>query len=133
MHVVHKRDRVTTQCSLQAITCIVETGHNHVHPFRRVKEAVSGNEDFKTTNATWGNRWGAPLLTSIGRVLIVILPRQVFCHISAAHTCYYSKPRRCGENGITNYFTRLRSSPRVKKVLERSTTVLPCTFAESRS
>jgi hypothetical protein len=36
--------------SLQDIYCIVE-GAGNIHPFRRVREALAGNEDWRVTNS----------------------------------------------------------------------------------
>lgn len=38
----------------QDIFCIVE-GAPNAHPFRRVREAVADNEDFRITNSPWSN------------------------------------------------------------------------------
>ncbi|KDR68360.1 hypothetical protein GALMADRAFT_231325 [Galerina marginata CBS 339.88] len=38
------------------IFCIVEGGQNQAHPFRRTRDAVSGNEDFSIINSPWTNR-----------------------------------------------------------------------------
>lgn len=40
----------------QEIFCIVETGSNHTHPFRRVRDAVAGNDDFTVNHSTFTNR-----------------------------------------------------------------------------
>jgi len=41
---------------MQEIFCVVEMGQNQVHPFRRVRDAVSGNEDFAVTHSSWTTR-----------------------------------------------------------------------------
>lgn len=41
---------------LQEIFCVVEGGQNHAHPFRRVKDALSGDEDFVITPSRWTDR-----------------------------------------------------------------------------
>ncbi|KAF5334179.1 hypothetical protein D9758_014826 [Tetrapyrgos nigripes] len=38
------------------IFCIVEGGQGQTHPFRRVRDAVGGMEDFTTTHSPWTNR-----------------------------------------------------------------------------
>lgn len=40
----------------QEIFCIVESGQNHTHPFRRVRDAVAGNDDFSVSHSTFTNR-----------------------------------------------------------------------------
>jgi len=54
------------------IFCIVEGGQNH--PFRRVREAVSGSEDFTTTHSPWSNRLHATYRRLIPAIEIEILP-----------------------------------------------------------
>jgi hypothetical protein len=39
----------------QEIFCIVESGKNQ-HPFRRVRDAISGNDDFTVTHSPWTDR-----------------------------------------------------------------------------
>jgi hypothetical protein len=41
---------------LQEILCIVEAGQAHQHPFRRVRDAISGHEDFKAAHSAWTDR-----------------------------------------------------------------------------
>ena len=40
----------------QEIFCIVETGSNHAHPFRRVRDACAGLDDFSVTHSPMTNR-----------------------------------------------------------------------------
>ncbi|KAF9566539.1 hypothetical protein CPC08DRAFT_682405 [Agrocybe pediades] len=56
------------------IFCIVEGGHSHAHPFRRVRDAISGNEDFTVTHSTWTNRLYVTFRRLIPAIDIEILP-----------------------------------------------------------
>lgn len=41
---------------MKEIFCIVEGGQSQAHPFRRVRDAVAGSEEFTTTHSPWTNR-----------------------------------------------------------------------------
>ncbi|KAF8632179.1 hypothetical protein AX17_004919 [Amanita inopinata Kibby_2008] len=56
------------------IFCIVEAGQSHLHPFRRVRDAISGNEDFKATHSPWTDRLYVTYRRSIPAIEIEILP-----------------------------------------------------------
>ncbi|KAF9527437.1 hypothetical protein CPB83DRAFT_768486 [Crepidotus variabilis] len=56
------------------ILCIVEGGLNQSHPFRRVREAVSGNDDFSVTHSPWTNRLHVTYRRPIPSIDIEILP-----------------------------------------------------------
>ncbi|KAF9450229.1 hypothetical protein P691DRAFT_810986 [Macrolepiota fuliginosa MF-IS2] len=56
------------------IYCIVEGGQNHPHPFRRVRDAVSGQEDWTSTHSPWTNRLHVTYRALIPSVEIEILP-----------------------------------------------------------
>ncbi|RDB30398.1 hypothetical protein Hypma_007220 [Hypsizygus marmoreus] len=54
------------------IFCIVESGQ--FHPFRRVRDAVAGNQDFTSTNSPWTNRLHVTYRRLIPAIDIEILP-----------------------------------------------------------
>ncbi|KIK92229.1 hypothetical protein PAXRUDRAFT_34612 [Paxillus rubicundulus Ve08.2h10] len=54
------------------IFCIVEGGPTH--PFRRVRQAIAGNEHFTTTHSPWSNRLLATYRRLIPAIEIEILP-----------------------------------------------------------
>ncbi|KAJ2933216.1 hypothetical protein H1R20_g3929, partial [Candolleomyces eurysporus] len=56
------------------IFCIVESGANHTHPFRRVRDAVAGNDDFSVSHSTFTNRLHVVYRRPIPAVEIEILP-----------------------------------------------------------
>ncbi|PPR00290.1 hypothetical protein CVT24_005031 [Panaeolus cyanescens] len=56
------------------IFCIVEGGLNQAHPFRRVRDAVSGNEHFTITHSPWTNRLHVTYRRCIPAIEIEILP-----------------------------------------------------------
>ncbi|KAF8632054.1 hypothetical protein AX15_002076 [Amanita polypyramis BW_CC] len=56
------------------ILCIVEAGQKQQHPFRRVRDAISGNEDFKATHSPWTDRLHVIYRRFIPPVEIEILP-----------------------------------------------------------
>ncbi|KAJ3556155.1 hypothetical protein NP233_g12044 [Leucocoprinus birnbaumii] len=60
--------------SYQEIYCIVEGGQNHPHPFRRVRDAVSGKEDWASTHSPWTNRLHVTFRAFIPPIEIEILP-----------------------------------------------------------
>ena len=41
----------------QEIFCVVEGGQNLPHPFRRIRDAISGEEDWSSTHSPWSNRF----------------------------------------------------------------------------
>ncbi|TFK70820.1 hypothetical protein BDN72DRAFT_838495 [Pluteus cervinus] len=56
------------------ICCIVEGGQTQTHPFRRVRDALSGNEDWATTLSPWTNRLHVSYRRLIPPIDIEILP-----------------------------------------------------------
>lgn len=54
------------------IACICEGGHHH--PFRRVREATEGSDDFTTTLSPWTNRLHVTYRRFIPAIEIEILP-----------------------------------------------------------
>ncbi|KAH6905358.1 hypothetical protein BKA70DRAFT_1474328 [Coprinopsis sp. MPI-PUGE-AT-0042] len=56
------------------IMCIVEGGLSQAHPFRRVRDALSGNEDFSVVHSTWTNRLHVTYRRLIPAIDIEILP-----------------------------------------------------------
>ncbi|KAJ7512383.1 hypothetical protein B0H11DRAFT_1698673 [Mycena galericulata] len=56
------------------IFCIVEGGQNQPHPFRRVRDAVAGNDDFTLTHSPWTNRLHVTFRRFIPSIEIEILP-----------------------------------------------------------
>ncbi|EIW74372.1 hypothetical protein CONPUDRAFT_147736 [Coniophora puteana RWD-64-598 SS2] len=52
--------------------CVVEGGSSH--PFRRVREAVRGNDSFTTTHSPWSNRLHVTYRRLIPAIEIEILP-----------------------------------------------------------
>ncbi|KAH9477461.1 hypothetical protein JR316_0009674 [Psilocybe cubensis] len=50
------------------------SGHNQAHPFRRTRDAVSGNEDFTVTHSPWTNRLHVTYRRLIPAIDIEILP-----------------------------------------------------------
>ncbi|KAF8970436.1 hypothetical protein BDZ97DRAFT_94223 [Flammula alnicola] len=56
------------------IFCIVEGGQNQAHPFRRTRDAVTGNEDFTITHSPWTNRLHVTYRRLIPAIDIEILP-----------------------------------------------------------
>lgn len=56
------------------ILCIVENGHSQHHPFRRVRDAISSNEDFKVTHSPWTDRLHVVYRRFIPAIEIEILP-----------------------------------------------------------
>ncbi|KAH7908650.1 hypothetical protein BJ138DRAFT_330207 [Hygrophoropsis aurantiaca] len=60
--------------SSDEIFCIVEGGSSGTHPFRRVRQAVAGSENFTTTHSPWSNRLHATYRTAIPAIEIEILP-----------------------------------------------------------
>ncbi|TFK41454.1 hypothetical protein BDQ12DRAFT_645914 [Crucibulum laeve] len=56
------------------IFCIVEGGQSQAHPFRRVRDAVTGSEDFTTTLSPWTNRLHVTYRRLIPAIEIEILP-----------------------------------------------------------
>lgn len=62
-----------TPCT-DEIYCIVETGPNHLHPFRRVRDALSGHDDFSVTHSPLTNRLHVTYRRPIPAIDIEILP-----------------------------------------------------------
>jgi len=56
------------------IFCVVEGGQNHPHPFRRVRDAIAGSEDFTTIVSPWTNRLHVTYRRPIPAIEIEILP-----------------------------------------------------------
>ncbi|TFK28512.1 hypothetical protein FA15DRAFT_584332 [Coprinopsis marcescibilis] len=56
------------------IFCIVEGGQSQAHPFRRVRDAIAGSEDFTVTHSTWTNRLHVSYRRLIPAIDIEILP-----------------------------------------------------------
>jgi len=56
------------------IFCIVEGGQNQAHPFRRTRDALSGNEDFSIAHSPWTNRLHVTYRRLIPAIEIEILP-----------------------------------------------------------
>ncbi|KAJ7598467.1 hypothetical protein C8J56DRAFT_914139 [Mycena floridula] len=56
------------------IFCIVEGGQTQTHPFRRVRDAISGSENFTTTHSPWTNRLHVTYRRLIPAIEIEILP-----------------------------------------------------------
>lgn len=56
------------------ILCIVEGGHTQTHPFRRVRDAIAGNEDFAIAASPWTNRLHVSYRRLIPSIDIEILP-----------------------------------------------------------
>ncbi|KAH7924374.1 hypothetical protein BV22DRAFT_1013420 [Leucogyrophana mollusca] len=56
------------------IFCIVEGGPTGTHPFRRVRQAVTGSDQFTTTHSPWSNRLHATYRRVIPSIEIEILP-----------------------------------------------------------
>ncbi|KAF8191143.1 hypothetical protein BJ912DRAFT_303604 [Pholiota molesta] len=56
------------------IFCILEGGQNQLHPFRRARDAVTGNEDFTITHSPWTNRLHVTYRRFIPAIDIEILP-----------------------------------------------------------
>ncbi|KAF5340197.1 hypothetical protein D9611_007870 [Ephemerocybe angulata] len=56
------------------IFCIVESGPNHLHPFRRVRDAVAGLDDFSVTHSPLTNRLHVTYRRPIPAIDIEILP-----------------------------------------------------------
>ncbi|KAF8237384.1 hypothetical protein L208DRAFT_1356323 [Tricholoma matsutake] len=54
------------------IFCIVES--SHPHPFRRVRDAIAGSQDFTTTHSPWTNRLHTTYHRLIPAISIEILP-----------------------------------------------------------
>ncbi|PFH47719.1 hypothetical protein AMATHDRAFT_77068 [Amanita thiersii Skay4041] len=54
--------------------CIVEATSSHPHPFRRVREAIAGSEDFKIKHSTWTDRLYVTYHRFIPAIEIEILP-----------------------------------------------------------
>ncbi|KAF5318533.1 hypothetical protein D9619_010887 [Psilocybe cf. subviscida] len=50
------------------------SGQNQAHPFRRVRDAVTGNEDFTVTHSPWTNRLHVTYRRLIPAIEIEILP-----------------------------------------------------------
>ncbi|KAF8636346.1 hypothetical protein AX16_010999 [Volvariella volvacea WC 439] len=66
---------VLANCShSDEIVCIVEGVQTQTHPFRRVRDAVAGNENFTTTMSPWTNRLHVSYRALIPPVDIEILP-----------------------------------------------------------
>ncbi|KAJ3524022.1 hypothetical protein NMY22_g11184 [Coprinellus aureogranulatus] len=60
------------------IFCIVESGPSHCHPFRRVRDAVSGLEEFSVTHSPLTNRLHVTYRRPIPAIDIEILPAGEF-------------------------------------------------------
>lgn len=58
---------------IQEVFCIVEAGQNQVHPFRRVRDAVSGSEDFVVALSSGTNRLALGFFLSISSLIDVRL------------------------------------------------------------
>ncbi|KAF8735294.1 hypothetical protein AX14_002331 [Amanita brunnescens Koide BX004] len=56
------------------IVCIVEAGQPQQHPFRRVRDAISGHEDFKAAHSSWTDRLHIVYRRFIPSIEIEILP-----------------------------------------------------------
>ncbi|KAF9494807.1 hypothetical protein BDN71DRAFT_1392695, partial [Pleurotus eryngii] len=56
------------------IFCIVQYGPSQTHPFRRVRDATVGSEEFSTTHSPWTNRLIVTYRTLIPAIEIEILP-----------------------------------------------------------
>lgn len=58
----------------QEIFCLVEGGQTQAHPFRRVRDAIAGNEIFSATHSPWTNRLHVTYRRPIPAIDIEILP-----------------------------------------------------------
>ncbi|THU82133.1 hypothetical protein K435DRAFT_766782 [Dendrothele bispora CBS 962.96] len=56
------------------IFCIVEGGQGQTHPFRRVRDAVGGSNDFAITHSPWTNRLHVTWRRPIPAIEIEVLP-----------------------------------------------------------
>lgn len=56
------------------IFCIVEGGQSQAHPFRRVRDALAGSEDFTVVHSTWTNRLHVSYRRLIPAIDIEVLP-----------------------------------------------------------
>ncbi|KAL0958031.1 hypothetical protein HGRIS_000207 [Hohenbuehelia grisea] len=56
------------------IYCIVQGGQSQAHPFRRVRDAIAGNDDFAATHSPWTNRLLVSYRRLIPAIEIEILP-----------------------------------------------------------
>ncbi|KAI3608494.1 hypothetical protein WG66_000931 [Moniliophthora roreri] len=56
------------------IYCIVEGGQGQVHPFRRVRDCITGNEDLAIIHSPWTNRLYVSYRRLIPSIEIEILP-----------------------------------------------------------
>ncbi|KZS97318.1 hypothetical protein SISNIDRAFT_529784 [Sistotremastrum niveocremeum HHB9708] len=56
------------------VSCIVERGPTGMHPFRRVREALEGNDQLAVTNSPWTNRLFITYTQVIPPITIEILP-----------------------------------------------------------
>lgn len=56
------------------IFCLVEGGQTQAHPFRRVRDAIAGNEIFSATHSPWTNRLHVTYRRPIPAIDIEILP-----------------------------------------------------------
>ncbi|KAL9709828.1 hypothetical protein Ac2012v2_006882 [Leucoagaricus gongylophorus] len=56
------------------ILCVVEGGQTLPHPFRRIRDAIAGKEDWSSTHSPWSNRLHVTYRAFIPPIEIEILP-----------------------------------------------------------